>query len=177
MGLLLATESVPQDAQASYVQGLLQQLCGLIRSSLESDTSVIAVMGTSPPPRPSARSSAWPAPRAIPTEAMRINHALEAVSRLSKGFSLERMNRLRPKIGVCACVQTDIELVCIFVAVRCCCFCVGFSCTESRNYSLGVRRECVAASASAARFHESCKKQHFEYPSLCAVFNSHRVEG
>ena len=99
MGLLLATDSVPQDAQASYVQGLLQQLCTQIRSSLDTDTSVIAIMGSSPPPRPNVRSCAWGAPRAIPPEAMRINHALEAVSRLSKGFSIERMTRLRPKIG------------------------------------------------------------------------------
>jgi hypothetical protein len=102
MGLLLATDTVPEDVQASYVQGLLQELCVQIRSNLDSDTSTIAVMGSSPPPRPSVRSSAWLSPRAIPTNAMRINHSLEAISRLSKGFSLERMNRLRPKIGVLA---------------------------------------------------------------------------
>ena len=119
MGLLLATDSVPEGAQASYVRGLLQQLCALIRGNLETDTSAIAVMGSSPPPRPSVRSSAWLAPRAIPTEAMRINHALEAVSRLSKGFTLERLTRLRPKIGT---LEIILELV--FLPRRCVCVCV-----------------------------------------------------
>jgi uncharacterized heparinase superfamily protein len=111
MGLLLATDTVPEDAQASYVKGLLQQLCVQIRYNLDTDTAAIAVMGSSPPPRSSVRSSAWLAPRAIPTEAMRINHALEAISRLSKGFSLERMNRLRPKIGVWKVIFVTLRVV------------------------------------------------------------------
>jgi hypothetical protein len=104
MGLLLAADQVAPEAQARYVQGLLQQLCTQIRTSLESDTSRIAVMGSSPPPL-TVRSSPWLAARHIPAEAMRINHALEAISRLSKGFSLERMTRLRPAVGARSCKQ------------------------------------------------------------------------
>lgn len=96
MSLLLASDDVPQEMQATCVQGLLQQLCTQLRSNLEGDLSSIAVMGSSPP-----ASAAHPslALTATASHAMLLSQALEAVARLSKGFSQERMTKLRPHIG------------------------------------------------------------------------------
>lgn len=96
MSLLLASDDVPQETQAAVVRGLLQQLCMQIRSNLEGDLSSIAVMGSSPP------ASSMPtglALSATASQAMLLNHALEAVARLSKGFSQDRMTKHRPQIG------------------------------------------------------------------------------
>lgn len=96
MSLLLASDDVPQETQAACVQGLLQQLCTQLRSNLEGDLSSIAVMGSSPP-----ASAAHPslALTATASHAMLLSQALEAVARLSKGFSQDRMTKLRPHIG------------------------------------------------------------------------------
>eukprot|EP00892_Ulva_mutabilis_P003832 jgi/Ulvmu1/1820/UM119_0038.1 len=96
MSLLLASDDVPEDVQAAFVRGLLQQLCTQIRSNLEGDLSSIAVMGSSPP---ASSMSPGMALSSTASQVMLLNHALEAVARLSKGFSQDRMTKHRPQIG------------------------------------------------------------------------------
>lgn len=97
MSLLLASDNVPEEVQVACVRGLLQQLCTQLRSNLDGDLSTIAIMGSSPPASVAHPGLMLPA---TASHAMLLSHALEAVARLSKGFSQERMTKHRPRIGV-----------------------------------------------------------------------------
>lgn len=99
MSLLLASDDVPEESQAACVRGLLQQLCAQVTSNLEGDLSSIAVMGSSPPATSMPTGLTL---SATASQSMLLNHALEAVSRLSKGFSQDRMTKHRPQIGMTA---------------------------------------------------------------------------
>lgn len=98
MSLLLAQEDVPPEMQAMYMRGLLQQLCTQVSSNLEGDLSECEVMGASPP-APSGVSLIWARSPGPPSKAALISQALEAISRLSKGFSQTMLLQHRPEIG------------------------------------------------------------------------------
>ena len=104
MSLLLASDDLPADTQAHVLRGLLQHLCAQVTSNLAGDTSSFAVMASSPTapallPRGRLPRGGGVATGVVPAETMMLNHALEAVARLSKGFSHERMTRRRPQVG------------------------------------------------------------------------------
>lgn len=99
MSLLLAADDIPKDTQADVVEGLLKFLCHQITENLQGDLSGLEVMASSPP-APRFGPVGLPPPRQPPTPVMLINHALESIARLSKGFSNERMTKLCPKVGV-----------------------------------------------------------------------------
>jgi hypothetical protein len=99
MSLLLASDDIPKDTQADVVEGLLKFLCHQITENLGGDLSGLEVMASSPP-APRFGPVGLPPLRLPPTPMMLINHALESIARLSKGFSIDRMTKACPKVGV-----------------------------------------------------------------------------
>jgi hypothetical protein len=101
MSLILASENVPEETQAQVVEGLLNFLCRQITENLQGDLSGLEVMASSPPaPRFGAMGGSPSNLKQAPIAMMLINHALESIARLSKGFSSERMTKLCPRVGV-----------------------------------------------------------------------------
>jgi hypothetical protein len=101
MSLLLACDDIPEDTQAHVIRRLLQQLCLQVTTNLEGDMSSYEVMASSPPPPTRVPVGRLPSTlEQVPTPTMLLNHALEAVARLSKGFSHDRMTARRPQVGV-----------------------------------------------------------------------------
>ena len=100
MSLLLAADELPEAAQAHVLRTLLHFLCAQITTNLEGDTSSFAVMASSPTvPVAGPLGARATGAHVEPTETMLLNHALEAVARLSKGFSQERMTKRRQQVG------------------------------------------------------------------------------
>jgi hypothetical protein len=100
MSLLLASDDLPAEDQANALRRLLSFLCAQISTNLEGDVSSFAVMASSPTAPSLMPTGRLPSTQhGVPTETMLLNHALEAVARLSKGFSHERMTKRRPQVG------------------------------------------------------------------------------